>query len=26
MMPKFTIEANYDIRGIPYLNSTAAYL
>jgi len=25
-MPKFTIEANYDIRGIPYLNSTAAYL
>jgi len=26
MMTKFTIETNYDIRGIPYLNGTAAYL
>jgi len=25
-MTKFTIEINYDIRGIPYLNGTAAYL
>jgi len=25
-MTKFTIETNYDIRGIPYLNGTAAYL